>query len=145
MKTSQIALLSIMASPTRASVSVSSDGAGDPVHARITGALELDHADLQEMVDRGWIEIDREGFVTALTEGGVALVKAAAPPAPIPMVLHCPRCAAQHVDAPEPERGWTNPPHKSHLCHSCGCVWRPADVATVGVKSINTRGSADTW
>lgn len=80
---------------------------------------------------------------------------------PIPMVLHCPCCGEQHVDQPESERlyhrrlsnampaevrpRWTNPPHKSHLCYSCGTVWRPADVATTGVASIQTRGKADTW
>lgn len=63
---------------------------------------------------------------------------------PIPMVLHCPLCGTQHVDKPEPEIGWTNPPHKSHLCHGCGIVWRPASVPTVGVESVE-RGTNDTW
>lgn len=40
---------------------------------------------------------------------------------------------------------WMNPPHRSHLCHSCGTVWRPADVPTNGVQSIKTRGKCDTW
>jgi hypothetical protein len=77
------------------------------------------------------------------------------------MLLFCPQCNAQHVDAPETERNyqarlsnampaelgprWTNPPHKSHLCHNCGNVWRPADVATNGVAEIKTRGTRDTW
>ncbi|KVX62440.1 hypothetical protein [Burkholderia stagnalis] len=75
--------------------------------------------------------------------------------APIPMLLFCPRCGTQHVDAPEtklddqddrvPITTWTNPPHRSHLCHACGIIWRPADVATVGVAAIETRGKADTW
>lgn len=64
---------------------------------------------------------------------------------PIPMVLFCPKCGFQHVDAPEAEIGWTNPPHKSHLCHKCKTVWRPADVATNGVACIRTKGSADTF
>jgi hypothetical protein len=64
---------------------------------------------------------------------------------PIPMVLHCPGCGAQHVDRPEPDKGWTNPPHKSHLCHRCGQIWRPADVPTMGVEAVQTRGTADTW
>jgi hypothetical protein len=64
---------------------------------------------------------------------------------PLPMVLHCPKCGTQHVDAPEPENNWTNPPHKSHLCHNCKTVWRPADVPTNGVQSVATRGDADTW
>jgi hypothetical protein len=64
---------------------------------------------------------------------------------PIPMVLHCPNCRTQHIDAPEPDKGWHNPPHKSHLCHRCGIVWRPADVVTTGVAEIATRGEGDTW
>ena len=40
---------------------------------------------------------------------------------------------------------WTNPPHKSHLCFLCKCIWRPADVPTVGVESVATRGEKDTW
>lgn len=66
-------------------------------------------------------------------------------PEPIPMLLECPGCGTKHVDAPDPERDWTNPPHKSHLCHDCGLIWRPADVCTVGVERLETRGSADTW
>jgi hypothetical protein len=66
-------------------------------------------------------------------------------PAPIDMLLFCPSCGAQHVDVPEPEKGWTNPPHKSHLCHGCGSTWRPADVPTNGVQAVRTRGKADTW
>lgn len=64
---------------------------------------------------------------------------------PIPMVLHCPVCGTQHIDAPEPENGWTNPPHKSHLCHACGTVWRPAEIPTVGVAALSKLGSSDTW
>jgi len=83
--------------------------------------------------------------------------------APIDMLLFCPKCGVQHVDAPETERGrlissgpnagravapkvtWENPPHRSHLCHACGTIWRPADVPTNGVASIGTQGKADTW
>lgn len=63
--------------------------------------------------------------------------------APVPMLLYCPACAVQHIDAPQPEKGWTNPPHRSHECQFCGHVWRPADVATTGVASIDTRGRHD--
>jgi len=85
---------------------------------------------------------------------------------PIDMVLHCPACGLQHIDAPDyekpayfdasrgevitgpdrrPSEGlpWTNPPHRSHLCHNCGFIWRPADVATNGVLAVKTKGSAD--
>ncbi|WP_157783553.1 hypothetical protein [Rhizorhabdus wittichii] len=70
------------------------------------------------------------------------------PDAPINIVLHCPNCGLQHIDEPVGEwegRPWANPPHRSHLCHGCGCIWRPADIATNGVSSIETRGKADTW
>lgn len=72
--------------------------------------------------------------------------------APIDMVLYCPVCHAQHIDAPDndisahpdgSESRWTNPPHRSHLCHQCGTIWRPADVPTNGVKEIKTRGTKD--
>ncbi len=52
---------------------------------------------------------------------------------PLNMVLPCPKCGLLHIDAPEPSSGWDNPPHKSHLCHGCGTIWRPADVPTNGV------------
>lgn len=70
---------------------------------------------------------------------------AVAPRAPIDLLLWCPRCLTLHVDAPEPATGWTNPPHRSHKCHNCGTVWRPADVPTNGVAAIRTRGEADTF
>lgn len=78
---------------------------------------------------------------------------------PIPMILFCPSCGVQHVDAPAPHKvmcsafvnlrnvctcgAWTNPPHRSHLCGSCNHVWRPADVPTTGVADIQTHGKAD--
>ncbi len=64
--------------------------------------------------------------------------------APVRMVMFCPACGLQHVDAPDERTpGWTNPPHKSHLCHGCGFIWRPADVPTEGVAAIETRGEKD--
>lgn len=88
------------------------------------------------------------------------VVNAASKPAPIDMILHCPRCLMQHIDGKEaysiPSAGggalvppleekvtWDNPPHRSHLCHGCGHIWRPADVPTNGVRAIKTCGSAD--
>lgn len=84
---------------------------------------------------------------------------------PIDMVLHCPRCGLQHIDAPERDMrmdyavvaglaevspGYEprpNPPCRSHQCHNpaCGCIWRPADVPTNGVERLATRGQADNW
>lgn len=75
------------------------------------------------------------------------------PAKPIDMILHCPACHMQHVDAPGTMTScragmaelppWTNPPHRSHLCASCGFVWRPADVPTNGVAAIKTAGKDD--
>jgi len=63
---------------------------------------------------------------------------------PIDMVLHCPACGMQHVDAPDERTpGWVNEPHRSHLCHDCGHVWRPSDVPTNGVAAVKTKGKAD--
>lgn len=62
---------------------------------------------------------------------------------PIDMILHCPSCHHQHIDAPE--ASWTNPPHKSHLCAKCATIWRPCDLPTNGVRAIETCGKADTW
>jgi len=62
---------------------------------------------------------------------------------PIPMILFCPSCGTQHVDAPEPSIGWENPPHRSHLCHACQHVWRPCDRPTNGVAAIETAGKGD--
>lgn len=75
-------------------------------------------------------------------------------PPPIDMVLHCPKCGWQHIDAEEtknhqwvfptaPPDLWNNPPHRSHLCHGCGHIWRPADVPTNGVVAVKTKGRSD--
>lgn len=61
--------------------------------------------------------------------------------APLDMVLHCPKCGEQHIDAAT--ETWPNEPHRTHLCHSCGHRWRPADVATNGVAAVKTKGKDD--
>jgi hypothetical protein len=91
---------------------------------------------------------------------------------PIDVVLFCPKCCTQHIDAPEEPKpskpsdstgamaaayfgtpaeravdnifgGWTNPPHKSHLCHGCGHIWRPSDHPTNGVAATVSGKDAD--
>lgn len=74
---------------------------------------------------------------------------------PIKMILHCPDCHCQHIDKPtnsvcgarevNDAEAWTNPPHRSHKCEGCGVIWRPADVYTEGVATIETQGRHDTW
>lgn len=49
--------------------------------------------------------------------------------APIPMRLVCPACKALHEDEGDK-------PHHTHACQACGNVWRPAIVATVGVRFL---------
>jgi hypothetical protein len=51
---------------------------------------------------------------------------------PIPMLLHCPACHERHIDEGE----FATREHHSHACQSCGHVWRPAIVATVGVRFL---------
>lgn len=52
--------------------------------------------------------------------------------APIPMRLTCPTCNTLHIDEGE----FATKPHHTHACQSCGNVWRPAVVATVGVRFL---------
>ncbi len=64
---------------------------------------------------------------------------------PVDMVLYCPKCGTQHIDAPDERTpDWTNPPHKSHLCHGCGHIWRPSDTPTNGVERTTSGKDADT-
>jgi len=64
--------------------------------------------------------------------------------APVDMLLFCPICDWQHVDAPDEQTpGWDNPPHKSHLCRMCGHIWRPSDRPTNGILMITTKGEKD--
>jgi hypothetical protein len=116
---------------------------------------------------RAWHQMLPNESKTAAPVAHVSIV-----PIPIPMVLYCPDpdCGAQHIDRPHHwsdlydgpgddlspaekeirdariaayEAAWTNPPHKSHLCGTCGTIWRPCDYPTVGVEKINTAGKAD--
>lgn len=108
----------------------------------------------------------------AAYQRGVADARALAKETPIDMVLYCPACGTQHIDKDNcdeirimaaelgidregdraysdwlEENEWTNPPHRSHLCHNpkCKTIWRPADVPTNGVATIGTKGKADSW
>lgn len=53
-------------------------------------------------------------------------------PAPIPLILWCPACHERHID--EGEQATT--PHRTHACQSCGVLWAPAVVPTVGVRFL---------
>ncbi|NUP07771.1 MAG: hypothetical protein HOW73_17120 [Polyangiaceae bacterium] len=51
---------------------------------------------------------------------------------PIPMRIPCPACHELHID----EGDFATKPHHTHACQHCGNVWRPALVATVGVRFL---------
>ncbi len=54
------------------------------------------------------------------------------PPEPVPMILTCPSCCARHIDVGD----FATKVHHTHACQSCGMVWRPAVVPTVGVQFL---------
>jgi homospermidine synthase len=98
---------------------------------------------------RGFSRADEEEGFTVLTKymkesSGSLFMKDLAQtsePAPVDLILFCPNCDLQHIDAPKGE--WSNPPHRTHECQRCGYYWRPADIETNGVKDIRTKGSFD--
>lgn len=51
---------------------------------------------------------------------------------PIPLLLTCPSCGKRHID----EGDFATKEHHTHACQYCGMVWRPAIVATVGVRFL---------
>ena len=51
---------------------------------------------------------------------------------PVAMILTCPSCSTRHVDEGE----FATRVHHTHACQSCGMVWRPAIVPTVGVQFL---------
>lgn len=51
---------------------------------------------------------------------------------PIPMLLWCPGCGERHIDEGE----FATRVHTTHACQACGFVWRPAIVATIGMKFL---------
>lgn len=51
---------------------------------------------------------------------------------PVPMRLLCPECRTLHIDEGE----FATKLHHTHACQSCGNVWRPAIVPTVGVQFL---------
>jgi len=85
----------------------------------------LSYSDICEIL-RGW-DTAREGISLS-----PPLYLARPDPTPLPMLLHCPLCAARHVDVGE----FATKAHHTHACQNCGHVWRPAIVNTVGVQFL---------
>lgn len=53
-------------------------------------------------------------------------------PAPVPMLLWCPKCGQRHVD----KGAFAKKVHHTHACQNCGLAWQPAIVPTVGVDFL---------
>lgn len=119
---------------------------------------DLDSLDAGVQLSVGAIEHIVGTAVAHLEDVRYDQVNGLFPMPPIDMVLHCPSCFMQHIDEPEkcPDEGcphygtehthpdlWQNPPHKSHKCHYCNRIWRPADVETNGVLVTKTHGEKD--
>jgi hypothetical protein len=85
---------------------------------------------------------DRTGEAHSLGEAVGNIVRQLSDP--IEIVIHCPECGEQHIDEPVVSLGWTNPPHRTHLCEFCGITWRPCSRHTVGVASV-PQGPKSTW
>ncbi len=124
-------------------------------HKRTDGLYTILYAGLAKLGDGEWVSsifyrqhgtgnVFARDAAAFATNFDLVAAPAAAPVQPIPMILHCPACHLQHIDAPDERTpDWLNLPHRSHLCHGCGHIWRPADVATEGVAAIQTKGKAD--
>lgn len=51
---------------------------------------------------------------------------------PIPALLFCPYCKAQHIDLDE----WSTRPHHTHLCASCKKTWRVEPYCTGAIGTV---------
>jgi DNA (cytosine-5)-methyltransferase 1 len=71
----------------------------------------------------------------------LAAMRSAVDEAPIPLIIHCPKCKVQHVDVDDGSGAWaTSRLHKKHLCKpedgGCGYVWKVSNRYTVGVREL---------
>jgi hypothetical protein len=96
--------------------------------------IDFDKADVVEVV-KLWLKDARP-----VSTGSIG--RASAEEMPIPMRIPCPGtverdgmqvpCGVLHIDEGE----FATKPHHTHACQSCGMVWRPAIVPTVGVRFL---------
>lgn len=78
----------------------------------------LDHAAHRNAEANGYMWLPKE-------PGGPAVLV-------VPMLLVCPQCKKRHVD----QGDFATKVHHTHACQFCGHVWRPAIVATLGVRFL---------
>lgn len=73
-----------------------------------------------------------ENLAHELKDDNLKLIGSTRVPEPIPMLLWCPQCNTRHIDDDNPD----DQPHSTHACQGCGMLWKPALVATRGVKFL---------
>jgi hypothetical protein len=135
---------------------VTARGAGIPTKGTMSTTPEPDlKAAVFTVLEGFTLHHDARKILETAYYAAQPIALTSAPAEPIDMVLHCPECGMQHIDAPEEDEyedksgalrmkcDWTNPPHRSHLCHYCEHIWRPSDVPTNGVQAVKTTGKAD--
>lgn len=102
----------------------------DAFGERFFNALLPDGLSFANREDLNRLVSAQEGEVNKLNAAiGQLMRDIAVKDAPIPMRLVCPACKALHEDEGDK-------PHHTHACQACGNVWRPAIVATVGVRFL---------
>ncbi len=103
---------------------------GDRVEAALRGAAQQ----AMRNGNMGQIDAYRVNHVISLVEREIANLSE-----PVPMFLTCPHCRSRHIDEGES----ATKPHHTHACQECGLAWRPAIVATVGVRFLPGFKNAD--
>lgn len=78
--------------------------------------------------NRFWYVVDACNFCQSCVSEAIGLRIES--PLAIPMLLWCPSCGDRHIDVGE----FATKVHHTHACQSCGMVWRPAIVPTIGVQ-----------
>lgn len=90
-------------------------------------------ATARKMLDQADVPSEGRMLPPGLSDPTLQSLKASAEVAPVPMLLRCPVCSEQHVDAADKVTGWTNSHHRTHLCAFCGHKWKPFEYCTTGV------------
>lgn len=118
-------------------------------HVATTARLERAVAEIQRALDANDIVCTTScnevaGHIESCSKERMRVILADAGPMaePVPMRLPCPGiverngmqvpCGELHVDEGE----FATKPHHTHACQKCGMVWRPAVMATVGVRFL---------
>lgn len=101
---------------------------------RAAELLEIKEAGIWDHKARGALAFVRKVGLCASKFLTTASEKVEQPPTqpPIHMILYCPSCHTRHID----QGIFSTTEHKTHACQSCGFLWAPAVVPTVGVQFL---------